>query len=65
VHNADGPDELYDLQADLAETRNLAAEKTELLAKLQKSYTEWNAQLAAPRWENPGAARPQRTNAPR
>jgi len=64
VHNADGPDELYDLKADLAETRNLSAEKPELFARLQKSYREWNAQLVPPRWENLGAARPPRTNAP-
>ncbi|MEI6239220.1 MAG: sulfatase-like hydrolase/transferase [Planctomycetia bacterium] len=44
------PDELYDLATDVAESRNLAAERPEDVARLNKSLTEWERGMIAPRW---------------
>lgn len=40
--------ELYDLSADLSETRNLAPERPELAAELQQRLANWRAITAAP-----------------
>lgn len=40
--------ELYNLADDISESKNLASEKPEVLAKLQASYDAWNAEQAAP-----------------
>ena len=45
------PAELYDLDADLGETRNLAAERPEDLARLEALRVAWNAQLVEPAFE--------------
>ena len=42
--------ELFDLADDIAETRNLAAERPEVLEKLTKAYEKWNAQMKDPLW---------------
>jgi arylsulfatase A-like enzyme len=43
VRNApDKPFELYDLDADAAETRDLAAEKPEITARLARRFDEWS-----------------------
>jgi arylsulfatase A-like enzyme len=57
--------ELYDLEADLAETTDLAAKYPEVVAELQRLYDGWLDEMAAPlsgankRWE-PSAATPAR-----
>lgn len=38
--------ELYNLAEDISESKNLAAEKPEILAKLQATYDAWNAEQA-------------------
>ena len=40
--------ELYNLADDISESKNLASEKPEVLAKLQASYDTWNAEQAPP-----------------
>lgn len=42
--------ELYNLAADMCETRNLAAERPETAARLQERMTQYNSRMAAPLW---------------
>jgi arylsulfatase A-like enzyme len=42
------PDELYDLAADIGETRNLAAVKPEVTRRLAAKLEAWNGELKAP-----------------
>ncbi len=56
----DGEPELYDLAADLGESRNLAAERRDDGAALRAQWEQWNAHLVAPKWENPRAGQPPR-----
>ncbi|MCE9525850.1 MAG: sulfatase [Planctomycetales bacterium] len=48
--------ELYDLAADLGETKNLAAAKPEIAKELLAKYDAWNAHNVKPLWGAPGAA---------
>jgi len=43
-----GPVELYDLEADISETKDLSASNPAKVAELQSLYDEWNSQLAPP-----------------
>ena len=47
--------ELYDLAADLGETKNLAAEKPDVAKVLIAKYDAWNAHNVKPLWGAPGA----------
>ena len=42
--------ELYDLAADIGETKNLAAEKPDVVKELTAKYEAWNKTLVEPRW---------------
>jgi len=42
--------QLYDLSSDIGETKNLAAEKPELVAELAKAWDDWNAKNMSPQW---------------
>jgi arylsulfatase A-like enzyme len=42
--------QLFDLDADISETKNLAAEHPELVAELSKAWDDWNAKNIAPLW---------------
>jgi arylsulfatase A-like enzyme len=42
--------QLFDLEADISETKNLATEKPELVAELSKAWDDWNAKNIAPLW---------------
>ncbi len=42
--------ELYDLAADIGESRNLASEKPEKLKELEEQYAKWNSELVKPLW---------------
>lgn len=42
--------ELYDLEADLAESKNLAAEKPDLVKRLDAAWQAWNAGMPPPAW---------------
>lgn len=47
--------ELYDLAADLGETKNLAAEKPDVAKELLAKYDAWNTHNVKPLWGAPGA----------
>jgi arylsulfatase A-like enzyme len=55
------PAELYNLSTDIAETKDLAGDRPEIVAQLRKDLQAWNATLVAPRWENPPQLKPQAT----
>src|SRR5207247_1248136 len=50
LHRNPDPPRLFDLSADVGEKRDLAAEKPEVLEKLQTAWNQWNAQLPTPLW---------------
>lgn len=50
------PPELYRLDDDVAESNNLAAQRGERVAALQKSLRLWRAELAEPLWQRPPSA---------
>ena len=45
--------ELYDLDADIAESKNLATEKPELVKQLDAQWQAWNRTMAPPLWQTP------------
>jgi arylsulfatase A-like enzyme len=47
--------QLFDLDADMGERRDLAAQKPQVVAELRQLYERWNAQLVPPRWTDPHA----------
>jgi arylsulfatase A-like enzyme len=47
------PDELYDLSADLSETKNLAAAQPEVVRRLSDELERWNKQLIDPLFASP------------
>lgn len=55
--------QLYDLDADIGETKNLSAAKPELVAELAKAWEDWNAKNMPPHWHgspNEDPTSPQR-----
>ena len=46
--------ELFDLAADIGETKNLIGERKTDASRLQAAYDAWNAQNIPPLFENPG-----------
>ena len=53
VHLAAGAEQLYNLDADIGEAKDLASEKPDLVEQLRKGHDAWNAEMIAPRWESP------------
>jgi len=45
--------QLFDLDTDIGETRDLAAEKPDVVKRLTAAYEAWNAQLVPPIFESP------------
>jgi arylsulfatase A-like enzyme len=45
--------ELYDLEADLTESLNIADENPELVKRLDKLWKKWNAEMMPPLWVTP------------
>ena len=43
-----GESELYDLQTDIGETQDLAAQKPEMAARLRAAYEAWDKDNIAP-----------------
>ena len=50
--------ELYDLATDIGESKNLAAEKPELVKELVSAIAEWEKGTIAPIFESPRAGKP-------
>lgn len=50
--------ELYDLSTDIGESKNLAAEKPEVVKELVASIAEWEKGTIAPIFESPRAGKP-------
>ena len=48
VRGAGPADELYDLAADIGETRDLAANRPEVKARLAAALDAWNRELVEP-----------------
>ena len=42
--------ELYDLASDVGESRDLAAQRPELVAELTRAWEKWNGKNITPRW---------------
>ncbi len=51
------PSELYDLARDIGENHDVAAMQPDVLARLEKSYADWNRANVSPLFESPKAAR--------
>jgi arylsulfatase A-like enzyme len=49
--------ELYDLAADIGESKDLSNNKPEVMKDLQSRYDAWNKTLAEPRWVAPRAGK--------
>ena len=58
-----GKDQLYDLAADIAESKDLAAAQPDRLKALLDACARWEAQLKQPLWS--GGARRRQRNAAR
>jgi len=48
--------QLYDLQSDIGETKDIAAEKPDVVTKLKQAHEAWNAELIPPIFESPRPA---------
>lgn len=51
------PTQLYDLEANVGETTNVAAKHPEVVAELSSALKGWDAQLVAPLWSYAGPRR--------
>jgi arylsulfatase A-like enzyme len=47
--------QLFDLDADIVESKDLAPSRPDLLAKMNAELEAWNGQLIPPLFESPGA----------
>jgi hypothetical protein len=56
VKPADGAVQVYDLETDIGESKDLAAERPELRDRLLKAWEAWNRELIPPRFESPRPA---------
>ena len=48
-----GGPELYDLEADIGETRGLASAQPDRVAAMRQDYSNWNEDLIPPLWQSP------------
>jgi arylsulfatase A-like enzyme len=48
--------ELYDIEADIAESKDAAAQKPEILSRLEDARVNWNRQMIAPLFQSPEPA---------
>ena len=60
VHSDASAEQLFDLAKDIGETKDLAAEKPQIAAKLKAAYEAWNTDNIPPLFESPRPARPRR-----
>jgi hypothetical protein len=45
--------ELYDLEADVGESKDLASERRDVLKRLEAAHERWNSRMIAPRFPMP------------
>jgi len=46
-----GKTALFDLTSDIGETRDLTAERPDVIKEIEKTYEQWNSQMVAPLWK--------------
>jgi arylsulfatase A-like enzyme len=51
--------QLFNLAADVSESKNLAATQPEVLARLSRAYADWNKDNMAPLFQSPPANKPK------
>lgn len=49
--------QLFDLDTDIAESKDIAASQPAVVARLQQAHDAWNSELIEPRWSSPKAAK--------
>jgi len=59
VGGNNGPPQVFHLEADLGESKDLAVAQPEVLARLRQAYEAWNKDNIAPLFESPRAVRPK------
>ncbi len=59
VGGEDGGTQLFNLAADIGESRDLAAIQPEVLTRLRQAYSDWNKNNIPPIFESPQANRPK------
>jgi len=59
VGGQDGKTQLFNLAADVGESKDLAAARPEVLTRLSHAYADWNKDNVAPLFESPQANRPK------
>jgi len=59
VGEEDGATQLFNLAADVGESKDLSATQPEVLARLRRAYADWNKNNIAPLFESPQANRPK------
>jgi hypothetical protein len=52
--------ELYDLASDIGESKNLAAEKPQVVAELVAAIAEWEKGTIAPTFQSPKGGAPKK-----
>jgi arylsulfatase A-like enzyme len=62
VKNDVEPIALYNLAADVGETRNLAAQHPDRVTVLEAAWRRWNAEMAPPAWEGAASSARKRAN---
>jgi hypothetical protein len=62
---AGGQDMLFNLAEDIAETRDLAGEKPEVLRQLQAAFQEWDKQMMPAQWVRQDARSAEADGKPR
>ena len=58
VRQRNESDQLFDIESDISESKNLSAERPELLAQLQADLEAWEGQMKPPRWSQIRPLRP-------
>jgi hypothetical protein len=59
VGGEDSGTQLFNLAADVGESKNLAETRPEILARLRQAYADWNKNNISPLFESPQANRPK------
>ena len=58
IKERNGKDQLFDLTADLTESKDLAADRPDVLAELNRDLETWEREMSPPRWNQTRPLRP-------